>query len=176
MTESARDQTVSRARVDALAAQVEEITGEILNLVRESDNAQWQRSTESEQWPIGVVAHHVADVAGFFTRAIAGAANGIAGMPLPSADEIEQNNARHATAFAAVSQASVIDAIETRVPPLTEQIRLLRDDQLEITVGDIGGFVLTIGQAIELGVIAHFREHAASIRRTLAMPSARVPS
>jgi hypothetical protein len=171
MTESTREGQALQLRAAALAAEVEEITGELLDLVRISDGAGWQRSTASEQWPIGVVAHHVSEVAEFFTQVIASAADGTPVGTAFSAEEIEQNNARHAAEFATVEPAEVLRALQERIPPLVTQIRQLHDDQLAYAAGEFAGYSLTIGQVLELGVIAHFREHVASIRAALAEPA-----
>ena len=168
MTESTRAQLVSRVRVDTLAAEVEEITGDLQHLVQGSSEGQWQRTTGSEQWPVGVVAHHMTEVAEFFTQVIAAAADGRPSDAALPADDIDQNNARHAAEFATVGSAEVLDAMHRRFPPLVAQIRQLDDSRLDLAAGEFGGYRLTIGQVVELGVIGHFREHLASVRAAMA--------
>jgi uncharacterized damage-inducible protein DinB len=86
--------TVSRAQ--QLAAEFEAVNDGILAAVAAATHEQWQRATESERWPAGVVAHHVAEVQRFFTRVIAGLLDGDAAPVEVRGADVDANNARHA--------------------------------------------------------------------------------
>lgn len=164
MSDVTRQGTGTRARGEALAAQVEQINGELLAQVRALTAEQWRQVTSSERWPVNVVAHHVADVMAFFTQVFGEVADGTGSGELISLDGVDENNARHAAEFATVGQVEVVEALQARGPALVATIGRLRDDQLGLELASVGGNSLTVGQMVELGVIGHFREHLASIR------------
>ena len=76
MSDVTKQGTVVQARSAALAAQAEQLNGELLEQVRGITAEQWRRNTASEQWPVAVVAHHVADVTAFFTQVFGDIADG----------------------------------------------------------------------------------------------------
>jgi cell division protein FtsB len=164
MSDATKQGTAVQARSEALADQVEQLNGELLEQVRELSAEQWRQVTSSEQWPVAVVAHHVADVTAFFTQVFGDVADDTGSGELISLDGVDENNARHAVEFATVGQAEVVEALHARGPALVAAIRRLRDDQLGQTLASVGGHPLTAGQMIELGVIGHFNEHLASMR------------
>jgi hypothetical protein len=123
--------------------------------------------TVGEQWPVAVVAHHVADVAAIITTVFGDVASGTQAGDLISLDGVDENNARHAVEYATVGQPEVMEALQSRGPALVTQIRRLRDDQLDQPMAGVGDNQLTVGQMIDLGVIAHFTEHLASIRAAI---------
>jgi len=168
MTSVTNRGATAHERADALAAEVERITGDLLETLRGCDDVQWRQVTASEQWPVGVVAHHVAEVAAFFTGLVAGVVSGKGRGVILSDDEIEQNNARHAAEHAGVGKREVIALLDQRGPALARQIRQLHDGQLGKIAGVFGGRPLTVGQVLELGVVGHFTEHLASIRAAVS--------
>jgi hypothetical protein len=171
MSDVTKQGTAVQARSEALAAQVEQLNGELLEQVRGIPAKQWRLVTSSEQWPVAVVAHHVADVTAFFTQVFGGVADGTGSGELISLDGVDDNNARHAVEYAEVGQPEVVEALQARGPGLVAAIRRLRDDQLDQALASAGEHSLTVGQMVELGVIGHFNEHLASIRAATGQPA-----
>lgn len=158
--------TLSRAQ--QLATEFETVNDGILDTVANATPEQWQRVTESERWPAGVVAHHVAEVQRFFTGLIAGLADiDAAPVELRGAD-VDANNARHAAEFANVGKTATLDALRANGTALAERIRGLDEDQLARVALVFDGQELTTEQVVVLAMIAHFQEHLGSLRQALA--------
>ena len=158
--------TLSRAQ--QLATEFETVNDGILDTVANATPEQWQRVTESERWPAGVVAHHVAEVQRFFTGVIAGLIDGEATPEELRGADVDANNARHAAEFANVGKKETLDALRVNGVALAERIRGLDDEQLARVAFVIDGQNVTAEQVVTIAVIAHFREHLGSPRHALA--------
>ena len=158
--------TLSRA--NQLAAQFAAVNDEILDAIANATPEQWQRVTESEHWPAGVVAHHVAEVERFFTGVIAGFSDDEAAPVELRGADVEVNNARHAAEFANVGRAETLAALRANGAALAGRIRDLDDDQLARVSVVFDGQELTAEQIVRSAVIAHFQEHLGSLRQALA--------
>jgi uncharacterized damage-inducible protein DinB len=159
----------TQSRAQQLAAELEAVNDGILDAVAAATVEQWQKVTESERWPVGVVAHHVAEVQRFFIGVIAGLADGEAVPVELRLADVEVNNARHAAEFATVGQAETLDALRKNSAALAERIRGLDEDQLaSVTLVFDGQQELTAEQAVAFAAIAHFQEHLGSLRQALA--------
>jgi uncharacterized damage-inducible protein DinB len=149
------------------AAAITAITDEIIDAVEPLTDGQWRRVTSAEQWPVAVVAHHACAV----QRAFASVLDALErGAPVPefSAEDVERNNARHARAFADVSQEETLRCLRRHSVALSEAARRLPPERITSTAGTFGGFEMTVAQLLEFAVIGHLREHLASIRETVA--------
>jgi hypothetical protein len=80
---------------------------------------------------------------------------------------VDQENAHHAQAQAAVTKAVVIAALRHAGDRVTRHIQRLADDQLDHVAGVFGGRTLTVAQVIDVVVIGHTVEHLASLRASL---------
>jgi uncharacterized damage-inducible protein DinB len=158
--------TLSRAQ--QLATGFEVVNDGILDAVANATPEQWQRVTESERWPAGVVAHHVAEVQRFFTGVIAGLADVETAPVELRGTDVDANNARHAAEFANVGKTETLDALRANGAALAERIRGLDDDQLARVALVFDGQELTAEQVIAVAAIAHFQEHLGSLRQALA--------
>jgi uncharacterized damage-inducible protein DinB len=159
-------ETLSRAQ--QLATEFEAVNDGILEVVANASPEQWQRVTESERWPAGVVAHHVAEVQRFLTEVIAGLTDvGAPPVELRGAD-VDANNARHAAEFANVSQKETLDSLRANGAALAALIRSLDEDQLARVTLNFDGQRLTAEQVVAFAMIAHFREHLRSLQQVLA--------
>ena len=158
--------TVTRAQ--QLATEFEVINGAILEAVANVTPEQWQRVTESERWPCGVVAHHVAEVQRFFMGVIAGLADGETAPRELRGVDVDANNARHAAEFANVSKTETLDALRANGVALADRIRGLDEDQLTRVAVVFDGQELTGEQVVAFALIGHFQEHLESLRQALA--------
>jgi hypothetical protein len=160
--------TGTLTRAHQLATEFEAVHDRILDAVANATPEQWQRVTESERWPAGVVAHHVAEVQRFVTGVIAGLDNVEAAPAELRGAGVDANNARHAAEFANVGKTETLDALRANGAALAERIRGLDEDQLARVALVFDGQELTAEQVVAFAVIGHFEEHLGSLRQALA--------
>src|SRR3989442_1675548 len=95
------------ARAEALARQFETKAKDATAVLERLSEADWKKTTETEKWPVGVVAHHVAG--GY--EAIAGIVKTIAeGKPGPNLpmDALHAMNTKHAQEHANCTKAETV--------------------------------------------------------------------
>lgn len=155
-------------RAEQFAAAFEAVNGEVIAAVSGCTDEQWQRTSAAEGWPVGVLAHHIADVQGAFNHIVGSLAAGETYTPNTSMEEIHASNAKHARDYAGVGKAEVLDTLQTNGATGVELIRGLSDAQLDQAAGVYGGNALSVAQVVEWIVIGHAREHLESLRATLA--------
>ena len=151
-----------------LDAQVEAVNGAIVDVVASATPEQWLKVTGSENWTVGVVAHHVAEVQRFFAGALARLSGDEARPPALRGVEVDANNARHAAEFAGVSKTETLNALSENGAALAEQVRGLNEEQFARVAVVFDGQDMTAEQIVAFGVIAHFQQHLESLRQTLA--------
>ncbi|HVX29708.1 MAG TPA: DinB family protein [Nitrolancea sp.] len=150
-----------------LADQLEAVTNEFIEVVASLTPEQWARPTESEEWTIGVVAHHVAVGYPGCGELVQALAAGIQEIPPISADQLHTGNAKHAREFADAGQTETLELLRRGGAALVQEIRDLSDEQLNVTSGIFFGGEMSVRQVIERIVIGHPVSHLASIRATL---------
>lgn len=148
---------------EVLAQQFTEINGALIDTAANCSAEQWKTPTTSEQWPVGVVAHHAAEVEAFFSGVLSGA---IPDMPITMSD-IDANNARHAAEHANADQGETVAALRANGEALARTISGLSAADLQGLAFTFDGQQLTREQIIQFGVINHFQEHLASIRAAI---------
>jgi hypothetical protein len=158
--------TISRAQ--QLAVEFAAVNDGILDTVAEATPRQWQSVTESERWPAGVVAHHIAEVERFFTGVLTRLGDGAAAPMALRGTDVDANNARHAAEFAQVGKAETLAVLGANGAALAERIRELDDEQLDRVAVVFDGQDLTGEQVVAMAVIAHLQEHLGSLRQALA--------
>ncbi len=156
------------ARAQELAARLKAVNDDIIATVEGAGDAEWQRQSPSEGWSVGVLAHHCAQVQGFFTEVIAGSKAGEQSPTTLSQEVIDESNARHAHDFANVGTTETLEALRTNGAEAVRQIGGLTDENLDQAAVVIGGQELTWAQVVEFALINHFSEHLASMRATIA--------
>jgi uncharacterized damage-inducible protein DinB len=156
------------SRAEAFATGFAAVNDKIIATISARTDEQWRRPTASEEWTVGVVAHHIADVQGAFTRILASLAAGETLPPRSSMEVVHQNNARHAREFATVGQPETFAEQRTSGAAIVTLLRGLNDEQLDPTAGVFGGHELSVARVVEYIVIGHAREHLTSIRATIA--------
>src|SRR5262245_43272346 len=97
-------------RTAALADQYEDAVRNLVGLVRQCSDEQWQAQCPDEGWTVAVTAHHVSDwwpVIAPMVQAIG------AGAPVtaPSLPEVHHKNADHAERYGACTRTETIDVL-----------------------------------------------------------------
>jgi hypothetical protein len=151
-----------------LADQLANVTHDFVQVVESCTPEQWARTTSSEEWPVGVVAHHAAVSYPQFVQLVQALAAGVQDIPLISAEQLHAGNAKHAREFANVGKSETLDLLRSSGDTLVQQIGALSDEQLDITTGIFFGGEMSLRQVIERIVIGHPVSHLESIRTTLA--------
>jgi hypothetical protein len=160
--------TVISARAAALAAAFERANQDVIAVIEACSETELRTPTESEGWPVVVVAHHLA----LSYPAIAGMAQLMAtGQIVPplSMSDLDAFNAQHAEEAANVSRAETVQLLQTNGLAATELIRGFTDEQLDTTavLSFTGGQPWSAADMVERGLIGHPLEHGASIRAAL---------
>jgi hypothetical protein len=151
-----------------LADQLATVTREFIAVVESCTPEQWARPTGSEEWPVGVVAHHVAVGYPAFGQLVQALAAGRQDIPPISAEQLHAGNAKHAREFANVGKAETLELLRSGGDRLVPEIRSLSEEELNVTTGIFFGGEMSVRQVIERIVIGHPASHLASIRTTLA--------
>ena len=149
-----------------LAADLAAANDEVIAFVETCNDEQWTTMVEGENWPVGVVMHHIAmghrqmiDWLGHARR----------GDPITiTASEIDADNARHARAFAGVGRADTVGELRRHGALLAHFIRGLTADELDTSVpfGPADGRAFTTRQLVSAAA-GHCRTHLADARGAL---------
>ena len=95
------------ARADALAKEFEARAAEMTKAIGQLTEADWKKVTESEKWPVGVTAHHVAGahepISGLVKTVAAGQS-----VPNFTMEMLHANNAKHAQEHAGCTKAETL--------------------------------------------------------------------
>jgi len=153
-----------------LARRFGEANDEVTAFVEACDEAQWQTTVPGEQWPVGVVLHHVA-VGHLLVRDWLESAR--QGRPIDvKAAEIDADNARHAVEFAAVSRPETLEELRRNGAALAAVLAGLSADDLAATVafGPADGRIMTTAQ-LAPATVNHCTSHLAAVRRALQAES-----
>lgn len=159
--------TLSAATTTQLADQFRELNAQVIVAVEECPDDQWTKPSIAENWPIAVVAHHIAIVNSGFAGMVERLASGETFTPTTGMDEIHESNARHAREYANVGKPEVLGKLRDGGSAVEAALRKIEDDRLDAHAGVFGGNPLTIAQVVEYVVIGHTAEHYNSIRETL---------
>jgi hypothetical protein len=156
--------TSIQAAVDAFR----EINTGVISAIDSCPEDRLRQPSIAEGWPLAVVAHHIAVVNSGFAGMIDRFAAGDTYTPDTSMDTIHEINAQHARDYADVAADEVLKKLGESAAAIETSLGKLTDDQLSQPAGVYGGNPLSVGQVIEYVVLGHTREHADSIRNTLA--------
>lgn len=155
------------ARADALAKQFETKAAEMTKAIGQLSDADWKKVTESEKWPVGVTAHHVAGG----HEPISGIVKTVAGgqsIPNFTMDMLNESNAKHAREFAGCTKAETLALHEKGAAAAAAVVRGLSDADLERSGTVLTGMpAMTAQQVVEGILISHIGEHLGSIRKTV---------
>ncbi|HXQ44424.1 MAG TPA: DinB family protein [Acidimicrobiales bacterium] len=140
--------------------------GEAIAFVEGCTDGQWTTVVGGEDWPVGVVLHHIAvghlqmiDWLGLARR----------GQEITTkASEIDADNARHARDFAAVARDETIEGLRRHGAHLAEVIRGLSRAELATTASfGPGDGVEVPTEQLALVAARHCRTHLDAARNAL---------
>ena len=154
-------------RARALADRLEQATDEMIAVVEQTSDADWQADCPNEGRTVGVTAHHLAGG----LKAIAGWVHGIAtGQPAAAVswETVHQANARHAERYASVTREETLELLRTNGAAAVQMVRGLGDEQLDRAVEVFAGDgTITAEQLIENNLIGHVQGHLANVRQAV---------
>ena len=152
----------------ALATELEGKTRDAVATLEKLGDADWQKTTAAEKWPVGVTAHHLA----VGLEAVAGIVNGIMSGAPPRGTftraMLDQMNAQHAKEHGGVTRTETLALLRKGATTASAVVRGLSDDQLAKS-GTVftDAPPMTAEQLIRLGLLSHVDEHMDSIRKTV---------
>jgi hypothetical protein len=157
---------VPSERGTVLADDFAAANAEVIAFARSCSEDEWRTAVPGENWPVGVVLHHIAEGHGQASRWLQAMSNGEA-VP-ETATDIDRANAAHAVRAESVDPVETIALLEIRGRELEGLLRRLDDEQLDRSApfGPAGGQVFPCAELAPV-TARHAREHLAHARSTL---------
>ena len=154
------------AKAEALAKQFEEKVQEATAVLERLTDADWKKTTASEKWTVGVVAHHLAGaheaIAGIIKTVAAGQATNF------TMDMLHDMNARHAKEHANTTKAETVTLHKKSAAAAAAVLRGFSDADLAQSGVVLTGMPPMSGEQIVHGILLnHIEEHLKSIRATI---------
>ena len=154
------------AKGEALAKQFEAKAQEAATVLERLSDADWKKTTSSEKWPVGVVAHHMAGA----HEAIAGIIKTLASgqsMPNFTMDMLNDMNAKHAKEHAGATKAETVALHKKSAAAAAAILRGLSDADLAKSGTVLVGMPPMSAEQVVGGILMrHIEEHLGSIRAT----------
>ena len=155
------------AKAEALAKQFETKVQEATAVIEKLSDADWKKVTAAEQWPVGVVAHHVAHSHEGISQIVKTVASG---QPMPhfTMDMLHQVNAQHAKDHASCTKAETLALHKKNGAAAAAVVRGLTDAELAQTGTVLAGNpAMSVEAIVNAILINHIDDHFGSIRKTL---------
>jgi hypothetical protein len=155
------------ARAEAIAKKFEAKVKEAAKVLDKISDADWKKVTAAEKWPVGVVAHHLAQAHAGLGGIVKHVATGGAptGMTM---DDIHRMNAQHAKDFADVTKAETLELHRKNAAAAAAIVRGLSDQELDRSGNVLGDMPAMTAEQLATGLLcAHVDEHLGSIRATI---------
>lgn len=155
------------AKGEALATQFEAKAKDAAAFLETLSEADWQKVTAAEKWPVGVTAHHLA---GSYDR-VPDIAKGLAaGQSFGnfSRGMLDQMNAQHAKDFAGCTKAETLKMHRDGAAKAASVVRGFSDAELQksgVLFSDAPA--MSVEQLVTLALINHTDEHLGSIKKTV---------
>jgi len=154
-------------KAEALAKQFETKVQEATGVLDRLSDADWKKTTSSEKWTVGVVAHHMAGshegIAGIIKAVAAGQSMGNFNMQM-----LHDMNAKHAQEHAAATKAETIALHKKNAAAAAAVVRGLSDDELAKSGKVLAEAPPMSAEQIVTGIlINHIDDHFGSIRKTV---------
>jgi uncharacterized damage-inducible protein DinB len=151
-----------------LAQQLKAFNEEMIAFVKAVSEADWRKTSDSEQWSIGLVARHVG--AGHYAI-LELAKMMVAGTPVPgfTQEQIAQANKSHADKHANCTREEVLSILEAKGRKLVAFVSGLSDEDLakQANIPDFGGDI-SVRQMLKATLLKSGGEHLESMRKTVA--------
>ena len=146
------------ARAESLAKQYEAKAAEMTATINKLSDADWQKVTAAEKWPVGVTAHHVAGA----HEPIAGIAKTVASgqsMPNFTMGMLDAANAKHAKDFAGCTKAETLQLHQKGAAAAAAVVRGFSDAELDKSGAVFTGMpAMTTQQIVENVLIDHIND------------------
>jgi hypothetical protein len=154
------------AKSEALAKQFEAKVQEATGVIERLSDADWKKTTSSEKWTVGVVAHHLAGahegIAGIIKALAAGQSMGNFTMQM-----LHDMNAKHAQEHGAATKAETLALHKKSAAAAAAAVRGLSDADLAKSGAVLSGMPpMSVEQVIGGILLNHIEEHLKSIRAT----------
>jgi hypothetical protein len=154
------------AKAEALAKQFEAKVQEATGVFDRLSDADWKKTTSSEKWTVGVVAHHLAGaheaIAGIVKAVAAGQSMGNFTMQM-----LHDSNAKHAREHGAATKAETLALHKKSAAAAAAVVRGLSDADLGKSGTVLTGMPpMSVEQVISGILLNHIDEHLKSIRAT----------
>ena len=151
-------------RAADLAARFRTLNDELIAFVENCPDGDWRKLCPGEQWPVGVVARHVA--ASHF-GAIGLVKMAVAGEELPelTAGAIDRMNLKHAEKHRLCTRDDVLKILRENGASTVDSVARLRDADLD-RAGHIAaaGGDMTVEQIVEQIILRSGGEHLAHVK------------
>lgn len=155
------------AKAEALATQFETKAREAAAVLAKLSDADWKKTTGSEQWTVAATAHHIAGSHEGIAGIVKAIASGQARPPF-TMDMLHEMNAKHAGEHAGVTKAETIALHEKGAAAAAAVVRGLSDEQLAKSGTVLTGMPpMTAEQVVTNILIHHIDDHLGSIRKTV---------
>jgi hypothetical protein len=152
------------ARADGLAKQFEAKVQEATAVLDRLSEADWNKTTSAEKWPVGVVAHHLAGAHEPIAGIIKAVASGQS-RPSMTMDQLHAMNAQHAQEHAKCTKAETLALHKKGAAAAASVLRGLTDAELGKTGAVLAGMPPMTAEQVVTGVLLqHIDEHLGSIR------------
>ena len=119
------------AKGEALAKKFEAKVQEATAVFEKIGDADWKKVTSAEKWPVCVVAHHIAQAHLGLGGIVKRLADGTAGPPTISMDDIHAMNAQHAKEFAQCTKAETLALHRQNAATVAAILRGIEDAHFE---------------------------------------------
>ena len=151
---------------EALAKQFEAKVQEATGVLERLSDADWKKTTASEKWTVGVVAHHMAGshegIANIVKAVAAGQPMGNLTMQM-----LHDMNAKHAQEHAGATKAETLALHKKSASAAAAVVRGLSDGDLGKSGTVLSGMPpMSVEQVIGGILLSHIDEHLKSIRTT----------
>jgi hypothetical protein len=155
------------AKGEMFAKQFETKAQEATAAIERLSDADWKKVTTAEQWPVGVVAHHIAVAHEALAGLVKTLADGKPGPNIPM-EAIHQMNAKHAQDFAACTKAETVALLQKNAAAAAGILRSIGDAEFERSGAVLVGLPpMSAGQLAGGLLCGHVDEHLGSIRKTV---------
>jgi hypothetical protein len=140
------------------------VNNDMISFVENCPDDVWQKVTSGEQWPVGVVAHHVAaghyGILDWVKMIVTGVA-----LPDLTMDAIDQMNAKHAEEHVNCTKSEVLGLLKQNGSSIIRFVAELDDEKLGRTshLELVGGEIST-QQFIENFIIQSGGEHLSNMK------------
>src|SRR5438067_2590387 len=140
------------AKAEALAKQFEQKVQEATGVFERLSDADWKKTTTSEKWTVGVVAHHVAMSHEGITRIIKTVSTGQS-VPNFTMDMLNAMNAQHAKDHANCTKAETVALHKKNAAAAAAVVRGLSDIEMGKTGTVLAGMPSMSVEQIVSGIL-----------------------